>query len=711
MDIVLENQLTRAVFDANSGALLQLSNKQSGREFQGRRELARSFLMVVPLPERTMHVIDGLNQRPAAVTQTPSRVEFTWESLRSQYAEMVDIRLRCSASLSEAGLRFEISVKNSSPYPVESLAWPYFGDLQRPANGQFRRANCTYCTLVYMRLSPEFPNERGYWGTEYPIQTVGTPDSPWVLILDETDGLYVGCHDTSAKERVDFTFQLKPGYGEVGEVPKTDTIGGQSVRIEFFATHLPFVQSGESSTLAPVVVMPFRGDWHDGADIYKAWRRTWMTPPRVPAWISTVHSWQMLQMNTSGDSLRIRYNDLPEYAAECARNGVAAIQLIGWTLDGQDGRLPIHDIDRRLGSRDDLRIAIAKAREIGVQIVLYEKYTFADIGTEWYKRELYRYASRDLNGNQQQFEGYRYDTPAYLAGINIRPFAWMCMNSSKWRDVAIEEIRKSLDLDPAGIFLDESFNHGSNGLYCFDPSHGHHVPAYNFAGDSEFEIRLRSLLDSRGPEMVLAGEAPYDLQNRHYTLSYTRASVGHIAAMRYIDPLLPMMNWVHGFDDREGVNICLLYRYIISYEPRDFRGRLAEFPLTLEYGQNMDALRTRYKEFLWDAEFQDTRGAAVEVAWQGQPASGEECSCRISGSGEVKSGFVYSVFRNRESGRKAVVLVNHRRVPALAKVDTGWRSRLMAVSPENQELRCADDRIRIEARSAVVVMESRSRPL
>jgi hypothetical protein len=393
----------------------------------------------------------------------------------------------------------------------------------------------------------------------------------------------------------------------------------------------------------------------------------------------------MLQMNTWGDSLRIRYNQLPEYAAECARHGVTALHLIGWTLYGQDGRLPIHDIDPRLGTRDELRAAIAKARGMGVHIILYEKYTCADKGTDWYKRELHCYVSKDIFGNEHGHEGWRYDTPAHLAGINIRPYAWMCMNSAKWQDIAIEEIRKSLDLNPAGIFLDETQWHGTNAFYCFDSEHGHHVPAYNFAGDGEFETKLRKLIDERDPELVLGGEGPYDLQNRHYTLSYHRAGVGHIPAIRYMDPFLPMMNWVYGYDDRESVNLCLLYRYIISYEPRNFRGHLEEFPLTLEYGKKVDALRRRYRAFLWDAEFRDTVGAVVEVA-DGKP--------------------VYSVFQRSDSGRKAVVLVNHGQSPLTAKVSTGWMSGFTAVSPENPEPRAIDGSVRVPPRSAAVVMES-----
>jgi len=469
---VLENDLLRAVFDSGSGALIELLNKQSGRRFQGRRELARSFSMVVPLPERIWHVIDGTGQKTSNHRMLPNGLEFTWDALESEYVGPMDIGLTGSVTLNDAGLTFEMSIRNRSPYRVESVAWPYIGDLRRPSSGEFRRASYSYCRLEYAPLSPTFWSQVGYWGTEFPIQSVPTPESPWVLIVDEAEALYVGCHDVSAKERVEFTFRLKPGFEKGNTVPAGDTISGQAVNLEFFPTHLSFVMPRESGTLSPIVLKPFRGDWHAGADIYKAWRQTWMTQPRVPKWIADVHSWQMLQMNTWAASLRVRYNQLPEIAAECARHGVTGIQLIGGTLYGQDGRLPIHDIDPRLGTRDELRTAITKAREMGVHIVLYEKYTCTDRSTDWYQKELHNYSSKDIFGNEHGHEGWRYDTPAYMAGINIRPYAWMCMNSAKWQDIAVDQVRKSLDLNPAGIFLDECQWHGSNAFYCFDPTHG-----------------------------------------------------------------------------------------------------------------------------------------------------------------------------------------------------------------------------------------------
>ena len=77
---------------------------------------------------------------------------------------------------------------------------------------------------------------------------------------------------------------------------------------------------------------------------------------------------------------------------------------------------------------------------------------------------------------------------------------------------------------------------------------------------------------------------------------------------------------VTGFDDREMINRALLYRYIISYEPYNFKGDLDDFPLTIEYGKKVDAFRRFIPTTFGKEIFRDTIGAKVVFA-PGAPIS------------------------------------------------------------------------------------------
>jgi hypothetical protein len=145
-----------------------------------------------------------------------------------------------------------------------------------------------------------------------------------------------------------------------------------------------------------------------------------------------------------------------------------------------------------------------------------------------------------------------------------------------------------------------------------------------------------------------------------------------------------LMAAVRGFDARDEINLCLLYRYIISYEPYNFKGHVTDFPLTLTYGKKVDALRRKYRKFVWDAEFRDTLDAAV-----------------------VADGiFRYSVFRAADGKRGVVIMNLEEHKPIATKLDLPDAGALVIATPEQQEAQSTSAAVRIPPRSAAIIMES-----
>jgi hypothetical protein len=360
------------------------------------------------------------------------------------------------------------------------------------------------------------------------------------------------------------------------------------------------------------------------------------------------------------------------------------MQLVGWNKGGQDRDNPLHDPDAHLGTEGELRQAIADIQKLGVHMILFSKFTWADMSSDWFHSQLKDYVTRDPYGDFHTYSGYDYQTTTQLAQINTRRFAIMCPLSSTWRDMADREFRKVIGYGGDGMLYDEAAGHGGV-YYCFANNHGHHIPAHVYPGALDLAKGFRSITKDR-PDFLYSGEAPFGIQEQYYSLSYFRINSKHTPGVRYIDPHRALMIAVTGFDDREMINRALLYRYVISYEPYNFKGHLEDYPLTLSYGKKVDALRKRYHEYIWDGDYRDTQEAEVSV--------------------DGKAYELFSVFRHK-SGKHAVIVVNDSAdKPIVAEVKIDHASgRYVVATPEEPDGKESGASVTVPPRSAVVLIE------
>lgn len=658
-------------FNRENGALCGLTAPELRWDILDRPELGLSFRLLVPLgEEKRNNSVFGERQKLTAcrVAEDGKTAHFVWDGVTSEHTGMLAIQVSLTVTLEGREAVFQMAIDNRTPYQVESVWCPYLGDVQRPPEAKwFKTFQYVYATASTSELWPHFQNQKGYFGVDYPTQisssslTGGTPSSPFILLRDEHCGLYCGVK-SNAPDVVAWSTELRPGYGNSidASVPHTAEVAGKPVHTRFAAVHMPYIQPGEARSLTPVALSAYSGGWQQGVDIYKAWRETWMKPFCPPAWAAEPHAWQQLHINSPEDELRLRFADLPKVAAECAQYGVKAIQLVGWNNGGQDQGNPSHDFDPRLGTFEELKNAIAECHRMGVRIILFSKFIWADRATAWFRNELIRYAVKDPYGDYYMHGGYQYQTPAQLMDINTKRLIPMCFLSEEYRRIAQAEFLKLVHLGAAGMLFDECLHHLPSWL-CFDMSHGHRYGASTYQNDRLLIEEFRKL-PGVPEDFLMAGEACYDWEMEQYQLSYHRSeSKEHIPLSRYMLPHEQFMTAVTGFDDRDMINQCLMFRYIISYEPYNFKGRLADYPDTMAYGTKMDALRTELRKWFWDGEFRHTCGAKAETA-DGRPFD------------------TYSVFV-AEDGSRGVVAVNYEDTPVVLNVtlDEGALSRYRLV--------------------------------
>ncbi len=685
-EAILQDKTLLVAFDTKSGALTRLEDKSTHWIVERRAELGMSFRLHVPLPGRRYNFVFGEKQEVADIRKSSGNtLVLEWKNLQSDHGGVLPMTFRTTVTLEDGVLTFDGTLVNDSGMVVETIDYPYFGDLNAPSRDAPMQVRTTwYGNLQSDEIYPEFRGEKGYWGVFSPMKTFDSNRSLFCLIQAPGEGLYVERGDWNQRYLLQYTFEQLPGSlsSTDSAVPRQDEIDGHSVRLEFRTTHFLFAPPHSTVKLAPVVVTGYKGDWHAGVDLYKKWRAAWFQAPHVPEWVKDVHSWQQLQIDSPEQDYRVAYTGLVKYGEECARHGVKAIQLVGWNLGGQDGGDPAQDTDPGLGTWQQLHDAIGQIQAMGVKIVLFGKLNWADATTAWYKSELYKYASMDPYGIPYEQGGYSYYTPTQLAGINNHRRAVMDFLSPAYRDIATREFQKLLALGASGWLFDENCHHGPV-KYNFASDHGYTPPGFIYGGDVPMATQLRAAADRVDRDFVFAGEGHQDWLMQSYPVSYFRIDNDSTPAERYIDPQAPLMVAVTGFDDREVLNLILLDRYIISYEPYNFKGHLTDFPLTLAYGKKIDDLRRKYKAWLWDSEFRDTLGA------------------KVGADGPHR----FAVFVTRD-GKRAVVVVNQGRDETVrATVELSNPGRLVVATPEQPDARPTSGVLEIPPRSAAVVME------
>lgn len=657
-EVTLKDRYWTVTFDTDSGALTRVVNRKTHWRVESNPALGVSFRLNAPMDHRD-NFIYGQDQKAAEVARLSDRqVRLQWKNLVSRDAGVLPVTLTAVVTLTNDALMFDTTVENGSSRMISTVDYPYFGDFQPPSKG----APIWSDHMWYANLND---------GT-IPGPPVLSRQSLFCLVQSTNVGLYIEMQDPNQPYLLEFSFD-RGGSAQSSDDPS---------RVEFYTRHWAYVHPHTTVSLAPVVMRGYIGDWHAGVDCYKQWRVTWFKEPRIPDWIQDVNSWQQLQIDSPEQDYRVAYTNLIQYGQECADNGVSAIQLVGWNHGGQDGGDPAQNIEPGLGTWQQLHDAIAQIQAKGVKIILFAKLNWADLTTAWYSNELYKYQCTDEYGHRYEQGGYSYFTPTQLAGINNHRRAVMDFDDPQYRDVATHEFEKILALGSAGWLWDEVCHHASV-EYSWAPDHGYTPPGFIYGGDMPLLRQLWGAADKVNPDFLFAGEGPEDWLMQYIPCSYFRIGNDSKPVCRYIDSKAPLMVAVTGFDDREMLNLILMDRYIISYEPYNFKGFLTDYPLTLDYGKKIDALRRKYKEYLWDADFRDTLGADVTA------------------DGAVR----HTVFVT-SSGKRAVVVVNQELTKTItATVKMPHPGKLVVATPENPDAVPTDGTLQIPPRSAAVVME------
>jgi hypothetical protein len=152
-EVTLEDNQILVAFDSDSGALTRLEDKTTHWIIERRSELGVSFRLFAPLPNRRYNPVLGQKQRAVEVKKiSDHEVQLRWKNLVSENGGVLPMTLTADVTLTNGALTFGATLENDSSLPVETIDYPYFGDLNPPARDSSLEAR-TYRAMKSIRIS------------------------------------------------------------------------------------------------------------------------------------------------------------------------------------------------------------------------------------------------------------------------------------------------------------------------------------------------------------------------------------------------------------------------------------------------------------------------------------------------------------------------------------------------------------------------------
>jgi len=523
--IVLENQHVALGFSQRQqGALVSVLDKQTGCDLI-RDSAARGLLWKLAVRRQSDHQLVWVRsadttrlecrqeERDGVATLSLTTSGLNLESLNPESAILdpsfsVTVHVSLPADSALSCWRVEVTglgqdaalheltcpivtglVKLGDPAPGESLAGPIQGEGYVFHNPYPVRDRLPLCSGA----GPEQAQVGlGSFTGRYP----GSLSLQMYAFYHDRAGLYFAAHDAGQHAK-----ELAMGPWPEAETPV--------LRMSHFPGEIP----GQPVTIPyDAVVGVFHGDWHDAADLYKAWAtRQWWCAKRleerdVAGWLRTGVGgvYQMsnyhipkITLNHAVDQIAGTVNDLSRAA------GVPLIGLVfnweqGGAWTGPKGFFPPRE------GREPFRAAMAKLRAAGNHGMVYIT------GGVWYIRNTYdplwdSSAVFDTEGVPHAFKGPdgTAEIESWYPGWKS---AWLCPHGDYLKELTAALVLDCLDLGVTVVQIDNFPIGGSRP--CYDPAHGHPPGDGAWRGRAWNNIlaEVRRRAKARNPDCALSTE-------------------------------------------------------------------------------------------------------------------------------------------------------------------------------------------------------------
>ena len=622
--IVLENDRVRWLFSGENGTILGLRNKRTHTDYMvpGVTAPLFSFRALRDTYGIPREISFGQAQLRETKRPRPNKLVLTYAMMGGRL--LVELTVR----LDKDGLtRFSMQITNHAACHIAEVIFPCLDGLRIGADQTDDYLFTPILAGSIVKYPAAFQVPRAAYAGRaltYP----GMATMCWMDLWDKAGGgLYLAYEDKDYR-LTELTFSNGSGHAvKTGAKANTPPLpvavtGGMGYRYAKqpgpyiglgFNKRILIKSKSKPVTMPDVVVGVHEGDWHWGADRYRAWAKTWMKKSPVPDWWRDAEGWNDMHMTHLGDFVDIGKGWPKGRRKNQTRNPVFPMLTVWAQQASSEGRSwGTHVLHRILGSPEQLAASVQKQHEMGHFIKFYSLPAYVNpllnrkgkrLGIV--PRVMYPDDEVPPAGFYPRVARRMYDG-ALVNPDGVHSDAGVCLSARPWqqylRHIVLDKYIRTYGSD--GMYLDGT---GLVTYACKNLSHGHGYGEWTQGFMSWLEGVKRDARRAR-PGAIFSGEGMGDVE---HTLLDGGLFYAEVACQAYR----------YTFPENIGINHSGLPGYYKEY-PEDALAWICVFGLKFggidwfymrgpEKFERYLTFRRRISQFQFRARFMDELG----VAW------------------------------------------------------------------------------------------------
>ncbi|MBE5784069.1 MAG: hypothetical protein E7329_12250 [Clostridiales bacterium] len=232
-----------------------------------------------------------------------------------------------------------------------------------------------------------------------------------------------------------------------------------------------FVKPGETWEAPKAVIRLYEGAWHEGADEYAAWAKTWRKPIEAQEWMKKMNGYFLvINKQQYGDEMW-PYETLPELYEYAQAHGFDTLGLFGWYHTGHDNLYPDLEVSPTMGGAEGLKKGIKDVQDKGGHVTLYYQGHLIDVNSPFYQEKGKEMEGRTIYNNPY-YEFYpKACSSDFGRNFSRRVFSTVCPSCEGWHDMMADRIDWVASFGADGALYDQVGGLPPNP--CFNEKHNH----------------------------------------------------------------------------------------------------------------------------------------------------------------------------------------------------------------------------------------------